>query len=105
MAERREATLASEGIEGRATTSEIVVSAACSYASRVRPSSRRAIIASSTSPRRMGATDEKDRHGFQGELYTQILGGLENGDQVVTFGSFFIDSEHKLKHANPELGQ
>jgi multidrug efflux pump subunit AcrA (membrane-fusion protein) len=43
--------------------------------------------------------------GFQGELYTQILGGLENGDQVVTFGSFFIDSEHKLKHANPDPEQ
>ena len=37
--------------------------------------------------------------GFQGELYTQILGGLETGEQVVTFGSFFIDSEYKLKLA------
>lgn len=35
--------------------------------------------------------------GLQGELYTQILHGLEAGDQVVTFGSFFIDSEYKLK--------
>jgi hypothetical protein len=35
--------------------------------------------------------------GVQGELYTEILGGLEPGEQVVTFGSFFIDAEHKLK--------
>lgn len=35
--------------------------------------------------------------GIQGELYTQILHGLAEGDQVVTFGSFFIDSEYKLK--------
>ena len=26
-----------------------------------------------------------------------MLGGLNEGDQVVTFGSFFIDAEHKLK--------
>jgi hypothetical protein len=35
--------------------------------------------------------------GIQGELYTQVLDGLNDGDQVVTFGSFFIDAEHKLK--------
>ena len=35
--------------------------------------------------------------GVQGELYTHVLHGLVEGDQVVTFGSFFIDSEHKLK--------
>jgi hypothetical protein len=35
--------------------------------------------------------------GIQGELYTQILKGLNDGDQVVTVGSFFIDAEHKLK--------
>ena len=35
--------------------------------------------------------------GLQGELYTQILDGVKDGDQVVTFGSFFIDSEYKLK--------
>jgi Cu(I)/Ag(I) efflux system membrane fusion protein len=34
--------------------------------------------------------------GVQGELYTQILSGLKAGDQVVTFGSFFIDAQHKL---------
>ena len=36
--------------------------------------------------------------GLQGELYTQVLHGLNEGDQAVTFGSFFIDSEHKLKN-------
>jgi hypothetical protein len=35
--------------------------------------------------------------GIQGELLTQIVDGLSEGDQVVTFGSFFIDAEHKLK--------
>ena len=35
--------------------------------------------------------------GVQGELYTEILDGVTDWDQVVTFGSFFIDAEHKLK--------
>lgn len=35
--------------------------------------------------------------GLQGELYTQVVSGVREGDQVVTFGSFFIDSEFKLK--------
>ena len=35
--------------------------------------------------------------GIQGELYTQVLGGVQANAQVVTFGSFFIDAEHKLK--------
>jgi hypothetical protein len=35
--------------------------------------------------------------GAQGELYTHVLDGVKEGDQVVTFGSFFIDAEHKLK--------
>jgi multidrug efflux pump subunit AcrA (membrane-fusion protein) len=37
------------------------------------------------------------RIGVQGELYTQVLDGVKDGDQVVTFGSFFIDAEQKLK--------
>ena len=37
------------------------------------------------------------RTGIQGELYTQIREGVTEGEQVVTFGSFFIDAEHKLK--------
>ena len=35
--------------------------------------------------------------GVQGELYTQVMDGLQAGDRVVTIGSFFIDAEHKLK--------
>ena len=35
--------------------------------------------------------------GIQGELYTEVLSGLKPGEQVVTFGSFFIDAEHTLK--------
>src|SRR5712691_1379038 len=35
--------------------------------------------------------------GIQGELYTQVLDGLQEDAQVVTFGSFFIGAEHKLK--------
>jgi Cu(I)/Ag(I) efflux system membrane fusion protein len=35
--------------------------------------------------------------GVQGELYSQVLGGVNAGDQVVTIGSFFIDAEHRLK--------
>jgi multidrug efflux pump subunit AcrA (membrane-fusion protein) len=39
------------------------------------------------------------RTGIQGELYTQVLEGLQANMPVVTFGSFFIDAEHKLKGA------
>jgi len=35
--------------------------------------------------------------GIQGELYTAVAQGLTKGDQVVSFGSFFVDSEYKLK--------
>lgn len=35
--------------------------------------------------------------GLKGELYTEILHGLSEGDQVVTLGSFFIDADYKLK--------
>jgi hypothetical protein len=35
--------------------------------------------------------------GIQGELFTQVLDGVKDASQVVTFGSFFIDAEHKLK--------
>ena len=35
--------------------------------------------------------------GLQGEAYTEILGGLQMGEQVVTIGSFFVDSEFKMK--------
>jgi hypothetical protein len=42
-------------------------------------------------------TPHEVQTGIQGELYTQVVKGLNEGDQVVTFGSFFIDSEYKLK--------
>ena len=35
--------------------------------------------------------------GLQGELYTQVLKGVSAGEQVVTLGSFFVDSDRKLK--------
>jgi Cu(I)/Ag(I) efflux system membrane fusion protein len=35
--------------------------------------------------------------GLQGELYTHVKEGIGEGDQIVTIGSFFIDSEMKLK--------
>jgi len=35
--------------------------------------------------------------GVQGELYTQVLDGLRPGEKVVTFGSFFVDADQKLK--------
>ena len=35
--------------------------------------------------------------GLQGELFTQVSSGVHDGDEVVTFGSFFIDAEYKLK--------
>jgi hypothetical protein len=35
--------------------------------------------------------------GAQGELYTQVIDGVKDGESVVTIGSFFIDAEHKLK--------
>ena len=34
---------------------------------------------------------------LQGELYTQVLEGVKAGEQVVTLGSFFVDSDRKLK--------
>ena len=35
--------------------------------------------------------------GTQGEQLTEVLDGLEASERVVTFGSFFIDAEYKLK--------
>lgn len=35
--------------------------------------------------------------GIQGELYTQVIQGLQPAQRVVTFGSFFIDAEYKMK--------
>ncbi len=35
--------------------------------------------------------------GLQGELYTEVVEGLNEGDQVVSVGSFFVDADTKLK--------
>ena len=43
--------------------------------------------------------------GLQGELLTEIVKGLNAGDQVVTFGSFFIDSNYKLKIAGTDAAK
>ena len=43
--------------------------------------------------------------GLQGETYTEVMHGLEPGEQVVTFGSFFVDSEYKLKHIQEPSGE
>jgi multidrug efflux pump subunit AcrA (membrane-fusion protein) len=42
-------------------------------------------------------TPREIKAGVQGELFTQVIDGLKNGEHVVTIGSFFIDAEHKLK--------
>lgn len=42
------------------------------------------------------------RTGVRGELYTEVLHGLTEGDRVVTLGSFFIDAAHKLKATDRE---
>jgi hypothetical protein len=44
-----------------------------------------------------GYAPREIRVGWQGELFTQVLEGLNPGEQVVTTGSFFIDAEHRLK--------
>jgi hypothetical protein len=44
-----------------------------------------------------GYVQREIQTGLQGELFTEITGGLEANEQVVTFGSFFIDADYKLK--------
>jgi len=44
------------------------------------------------------------QRGLQGELYTQVIAGLEAGEQVVTLGSFFIDADYKLKSSGQATG-
>ena len=44
-----------------------------------------------------GYTPQEITVGLRGELFTQVVEGLEPGQQVVTIGSFFIDAEHRLK--------
>jgi len=38
--------------------------------------------------------------GIEGELYTQVLDGLAEGDRIVSIGSFFVDADNKLKGAS-----
>jgi hypothetical protein len=40
--------------------------------------------------------------GLEGELYTQVVDGLNEGDQVVSIGSFFVDADNKLKSGDSE---
>ncbi len=35
--------------------------------------------------------------GMRGELYTRVIDGIYLGDEVVTFGSFFLDAQYKLQ--------
>jgi Cu(I)/Ag(I) efflux system membrane fusion protein len=37
---------------------------------------------------------------LQGERYTQVVEGVEAGEQVVTTGSFFVDAEYRMKGGN-----
>lgn len=37
------------------------------------------------------------RTGRRGELYAEVVQGLASGEEVVTFGSFFIDAEFRMK--------
>lgn len=34
--------------------------------------------------------------GLKGELYTEVLSGLSEGEEVVTIGSFFVDADYQL---------
>jgi hypothetical protein len=38
--------------------------------------------------------------GLQGEAYSEVLEGVRAGEQVVTIGSFFVDSEFKMQRGN-----
>ena len=50
-----------------------------------------------------GQYEPRDIHtGLKGELFAEVLHGLEEGDCVVTFGSFFIDAEYKLKETEQD---
>lgn len=38
--------------------------------------------------------------GMRGEIYDEVLGGLRAGEEVATFGSFFLGAESQLKGAS-----
>ena len=44
------------------------------------------------------------RTGLRGELYSEVLEGLNPGDQVVTIGSFFIDADAKIRSTGGAAG-
>ena len=45
-----------------------------------------------------GRFEPREIHiGVQGELYTEVLDGVVQDEQVVTLGSFFVDADRKLK--------
>ena len=76
---------------------EIVTERSRSSRCRTRRSSNRA-ASTCVRPGEKGRYEPREiKPGLQGELYTQVLDGLKAGEQVVTFGSFFIDADHKLK--------
>lgn len=94
-----EATLSGEGVEGRINyVLEVTVDRGTYLCIP-----NEAII--EEGDRRIVYIEQKDGRyepvkietGIQGELYTQVLGGVENGNKVVTFGSFFVDANYKLK--------
>ena len=43
--------------------------------------------------------------GRKGELYAEVLHGLEEGDEVITIGSFFVDADYRLKSAQSTTAQ
>ncbi len=102
-----EATLSGEGIEGRLNyVMEIIVERgeflSIPNEAIIEEGDHRIVYVQQKDGSYVPRTIET---GFQGELYTQITGGLKEGEQVVTFGSFFIDSEYKLKQSDQEPGR
>lgn len=41
------------------------------------------------------------RVGIVGERYTQVVDGLQSGDEVVTLGGFFVDAQYRMRSADP----
>jgi len=102
-----EATLSGEGIEGRLNyVMEIIVERgeflSIPNEAIIEEGDHRIVYVQQKDGSYVPRTIET---GFQGELYTQIMSGLTEGEQVVTFGSFFIDSEYKLKQSDQEPGR
>jgi len=46
----------------------------------------------------VGAYIPQEIHtGVKGELYTEVLHGVSQGDEIAVLGSFFVDADYKLK--------